>query len=156
MCNKFISLCLNCYVSYKHRSKDEVHSLSWEEIWRDFDFPHVQHMIDLVLSLSASSSEAGRGFLAMKLTKTNGLLTLILKFEKGPWIFSILPIKYLWSIKILHIKWVNPSSMLWTLIQIVKQLCDLELYLFHYQRILGRQEHDDFICSLVIIKHCKF
>ncbi|XP_023933505.1 zinc finger protein 862-like [Lingula anatina] len=54
------------------RYKDDVHSLSWPLVWREYHFPAVQSVIDICLTLPSSSAEAERGFSVMKRTKTDG------------------------------------------------------------------------------------
>ena len=54
------------------RYKDGVQGLCWEDVWKEFkEFPATQRLIDLILSLPASSAEAERSISRMKLTKTD-------------------------------------------------------------------------------------
>ena len=61
------------YFSFCSASGEKISQRCWADIFTQFSekCPNILSLIDLVLSLSASSSECERGFSAMKLIKTD-------------------------------------------------------------------------------------
>lgn len=64
---------LNLDFIFFYRYKATVYKLVWPDVWLWYgnEFQHILRLIDLILTLPASSAENERGFSQMKLTKTN-------------------------------------------------------------------------------------